>query len=180
MYLRNARIAIVASLTMALIGSGAAVFLNKPGTHDSVAVAADPPKPADRKPLPALKDVKPLQPEAGDDELRKLQKERYNAARDEYRFHTGERFEIADKHSALAEAADVLQRWLKSALDLAQGPNDQIAVLEQFLTEAKDMEDIIKTRVQAGINKKGEGEKTRYFRLDIEIQLLKAKRAVAK
>jgi hypothetical protein len=129
---------------------------------------------------PALLKAKPLEPAKGDDELRKLQKERYNAALKEVQL----RYEYvkAGKALALDVIADASRRLLDAELDLAEKPADRVAVYEKQLEFAKDVEKIIEARAAAGFRdfSAADVEQARYARLTAEVNLLRAKKDVPK
>jgi hypothetical protein len=129
---------------------------------------------------PALLAAKPLQEDPKDDELRKLLKARYNAvlaeARDEYAF---EEF-VKRRGPSQLDDPDGRYAWLKrfveAGLDLCDTPAEKVAILANYLEVAKELERLEKVRYEAGRSVVGSLERTRYERLDAEIQLLRARR----
>lgn len=117
----------------------------------------------------------PKFPAAGDDELRKLQIAKYNAA-----------FGVVSSVKAGYEAGNVSfdavliaqQRVLQAEFELSDKPADQIAALEGSLEAAKAIEAKVKSLYYAA-SQGGEADKyyrAKFMRLDAEIQLLRAKR----
>jgi hypothetical protein len=131
--------------------------------------------PAPEVELPALLKAKPLEPDAKDDELRKLQKARYNEAVTEtqYRYQAG-KANIDDGF------ADVSQRLLESGLELNERPADRVRLLEQYLEVAKEVERIGQARFDSGRVSGADFHRMRYFRIDAEIRLLRARREADK
>jgi hypothetical protein len=129
---------------------------------------------ADDDKLPAVLDNKPLEPAKGDDEERKLLKERYNAALRELqaRFHV---FEAG--MGALETLFDAAKRVLDSELELCLKPAERVGVREKYLELARAVEKIQQARFDAGRAGVADVEQARYLRLDAELQLLRAKKA---
>jgi hypothetical protein len=129
---------------------------------------------------PALLSAKPRPEAPGDDEPRKLLKARYNAAlaaaRDEYAF------EEFVKHRGPSQLDDPdgryawLKRFVDAGLDLCDTPAEKVAILANYLEVTKELERLEKVRYEAGRSGVGSFERTRYERLDAEIQLLRARR----
>ena len=111
-----------------------------------------------------------------DDELRKLQKARYDEASAglaELIVRSKDvRFSIGD----LVEA----QRVVLSGLDLYDQPKDQVAFLSQHVETLKLLENQIQDRIKGGVGQKLDLLRVRYNRLDAEIHLLRAKRQADK
>ena len=108
------------------------------------------------------------------DHLRKLLKERYNAA---LAAATVRFMEFLAGRSTLNEGLyRAARRLLDAEMDLSDKPADRIKVREKFLALAKDLEEIERGRHQAGRTSPAEYETARYFRLTAEVDLLKAKR----
>jgi hypothetical protein len=129
---------------------------------------------ADDEKLPGFLEGKPKTLEKGDDEVRKLLKERYNAALSEVQA----RYEqyLAGKYT-LDALYDAGGRLLKSELELCTKPAERVAVRQKYLEMTKDAEKVAAARFDAGRIDLAEMEFTRYQRLDAEIQLLKEKKA---
>jgi hypothetical protein len=120
----------------------------------------------------------PLKPTEGDDELRKLLKERYNAAlaaakgmRERYRTGIGGDPTLLQLHNAV-------QKVITAELDLSDKPIDQVTVLEKNLAIAKELEEVANESGKAGNLSRGEMETFRYYRIEAEAQLFKARRNV--
>jgi hypothetical protein len=128
----------------------------------------------DEDKLPAVLENKPLEPAKGDDEERKLLKERYNAALAELRARY-QRFEAGnDTLDALFDAA---RRVLDSELELCGKAAERVAVREKYLELAREVEKIQQARVDAGRAGAQDLEQARYLRIDAQLQLLRAKKA---
>ncbi len=69
-----------------------------------------------------------------------------------------------------------MQKWIAAELDLSDKPMDQIPVLERNLAIARELEQHANQLMKDGQMARYEVETFRYYRLDAEIQLLKAKR----
>ncbi len=129
-------------------------------------------------PAPSVLTAQPLKPEPGDDELRKLLKERYNAALAELQgwvaeFHAGNHRMPRD---ATTKAA---QRVLEARLELSSTPEDRIRIRQELVWCAWMYERVIRYHHHAGRIGIAELEKARYLRLDAQIKLLRAKREAA-
>jgi hypothetical protein len=146
-------------------------------------LAADPPKPPkdddDEVKLPALLKAKPLKPDPKDDELRKLLKERYNVALDEMNLQY-KLYEAGSPAATLDIVFESGERVVSARLELCDQPADKIPILVQLVEMRKEIEKIAKARFDAGRIAPQDFARARYFRLDAEIQLLRAKRAAEK
>ena len=115
----------------------------------------------------------PLVPAAGDDELRKLQVGRYNAALEMIKWHYKKyRNNLRDIHELYEQFASLSE----ARLDVCKTPAERIVALEPFLEIAKEAERnfAIVARVDEWSN--ADLERARYVRLGFEIALLKARR----
>src|SRR5262245_23170596 len=139
--------------------------------------------------LPAQPAAKPAPPagvtllkaEPGDDELRKLLKERYNAASREYAM-LDLRKDIDPLATLLEQMLACGRRRAEVALEIYPKPEDQVRTLQRLLDEAKKLEMVIENRFRAGGIAGAlpqQVEKARGARLDVEIMLVKAKRKAA-
>jgi hypothetical protein len=129
---------------------------------------------------PALYKIKPLSPK--DDELRKLQVERYHAAMAlvsaYYRqFMVGTA--TPGGGSPFGPLFEAEKLFMNSRLDLVEKPEEEIAVREDWVKATKKFEEIGKVYSDAG---KGILAllQARHERSDADIQLLKAKRKLQK
>jgi hypothetical protein len=123
---------------------------------------------------PAVLDAKPMEPTKGDDELHKLLKERYNAALEEVQVRYKQ---ILAGTSNLDELARAGRRLLHARLELCEKAPERVPVYEQQLELARMVEKIQKARHDAGQVSVADWDHARYERLDLEIQLLHAKKA---
>ena len=123
----------------------------------------------------AEKDI--LKPEANDDELRKLLKERYNVATREYAIYMS-RLDIDPLAHFQEQLFACCRRRAEVAQEIFAKPDDQIQILKKLLDEAKNLEMVFVKRNQgAGIGAvmPQDVERARGARLDVEIMLVKAK-----
>jgi hypothetical protein len=127
--------------------------------------------------LPALLKAKPLQEDPKDDELRKLLKARYNEAVAETSIVYVQYVRINGRLDSFIEAT---QRLLKAGLELHENPTEQVKLLNQYMELTKDAEKAAKLRNDSGQAHPSELPRARYYRLDAEIQLLRAKRQADK
>jgi hypothetical protein len=114
--------------------------------------------------------------EKGDDELRRLLKERYNEAASELQARYKEFIAGRGDLDSLYEANRSL---LESGLELTDKPEEKIALLAQRVGQAREIEQVNQGRYDAGRIPVQTLNRCRYLRLDAEIQLLRAKRALA-
>jgi len=132
----------------------------------------------DKKPVgkeekaPAFLKAEPLKIEAGDDELTKLLKERYNAAVAELQARNKA---LESGNGTVEDIFGAARKVLRSELALSDKPADRIAVREKYLELERAAERIATTRFQAGKLGDDDLAAVRYLRLDAEVQLLKAK-----
>jgi hypothetical protein len=120
---------------------------------------------------PPIKLGEPLRIEPRDDPLQKALKERYNEALAEAR----ERHQsLLAGRMALDQLFDVFQRYVFAGLEVAETPAAQVALLKQYVALAKNVEDIVAARLDAGSVTKADLHRARYVRHDAEVQLLRA------
>ena len=131
--------------------------------------AQQPAKQAEDMP-PALLEAKPLQPAAGDSKLQELLKERYNAALQELQddMKLVRQGRITEDFLFAAQ-----KRLLEAGLELKGRPADRIAALKDHLELARRIELETGLRLQAGTTPAAKVAQARYFRLDVEIRLLR-------
>jgi len=129
------------------------------------------------KKLPSILDAKPLKADAKDDELKKLLIARYNAAVEEMTV----RYALIQAGQADSNAAfESSQRLLLSGLELCDKPADRVTLLTQYLELTRAVEKVMDLQVQAGKGLRTDLSRALYYRIDAEIQLLKAKREAEK
>jgi hypothetical protein len=138
------------------------------------ATAADEPS---RLKLP-FEDAKEVTPGPNDDDLRKLQIERYNAVLREAQvrfrqYQTGQ----GVPYTLLSE---VVRRLIQAHRELAHTPAEEVAFLQQGVDFMKERERAAEEQFKAGQVSRADLDQARYFRLDAEIELLKAKRKLEK
>jgi hypothetical protein len=127
----------------------------------------------DKPKFPAVMRYEPLKAEVGDDELRRLLKERFNAALSELQARY---MEYTAGKASIEHLMEASRRLLDSQLELIDKPSDRVAAHEKHVEITKLVEENAKTRWDAGKIAEYELHYTRYVRIDAEIQLLKAKR----
>ena len=120
---------------------------------------------------------KAVKVEAGDDELRRLLKERYNAAVGELHDRTKE---FLAGRGTLEYLFDAHRRLTRAGLEVYEKPADRVALLQKNLDQAKEVEKVNQARFDAGRIASQDLHRSRYFRLDAEIELLRARRAAGK
>lgn len=116
----------------------------------------------------------PLVPAAGDDELLKLLKARYNSA------VTVAQVAVAGYTSGRGESASVwaaIQLLLAAELELTADPKEKVQIHERNVQLAQEIEEVLKARIAAKIVPSRDLPTATYNRLDAEVQLLRAKRA---
>jgi hypothetical protein len=144
------------------------------------ATAAARPVPAAQKddmPLPRILSAKPLEIKGGDGELRRLQKERYNAAVQEAQARWQEY--LAGRCDVDALSA-VSRRVLDAGAPLNDKAADRVAFFAQYAELARDMDRVARARHEAGKIPISQAAHARYMRLDAEIRLIQARREAAR
>ena len=140
------------------------------------ATAQQPAKQAEGKP-PVLLEAKPLQPAAGDSKLQGLLKERYNAALEELQ----EDMKLVQQGRIIVDFLfDAQKRLLEAGLELKGRPADRLVALQDHLELAKRIEFETEAQFQAGTTSSAKVARARYFRLDLEIRLLREREAAAR
>ncbi len=134
-------------------------------------LAAQPPGKIEPKPFV---EVKPLEADPKDDELHKLMKERRNAAASEMNTYL-ELFRAARGSPFGADLFGPLDRLVHSGLELSDKPADRVKILSEALDIAREMERLTRLGVDNGRTTTQDLHRVRYVRLDLEIQLLRAR-----
>jgi hypothetical protein len=135
------------------------------------------PKDDPPKPTKGILSYKPLKADPKDDELRKLQIERYNAALEELQALSQK---VVNGSKSPGSYFDAGKRVVESGLEIYDKPQDRITLLTDYVELAKDTEKVFKAQLEAGRMAADVYHQARYYRLDAEMQLLKAKRAAEK
>jgi hypothetical protein len=136
------------------------------------------PQPAQQEAkAPSLQDAKPLKEGAKDDELRKLQKARYNEALAEFQLVCDLYRFARVQDEPVVEAA---QRLVRAGLEVYDKPADKIALLTEYLKITTVAEQHAHAHFKSAKTNMVPVHKARYQRLDAEIQLLRAKRETEK
>lgn len=174
-----------ATLIMTLLGGTVSSGADKPASEKpkkSIEVAAPPKK--DGNPTAGAKSgILPagpaVTPEPGADELRQLRVERYNAA---LRGVQARNAEWEAGVSSVDAFYSQIKRLIDAELELFDDPQKQLAVRQKHL----EMATVVETRIQQLVNLGARGASqselasAQFLRLDVEIELLKAKREIAK
>jgi hypothetical protein len=139
-------------------------------------VPAQPPSEEEKLPaaLAELMKAKPLKPAPGDDDLRKLLKERYNTALEVLQYRVEEYNAGRRSSDYLADTARLI---LDVKLDLAERPADRVAVREQYVELTRWIEKYAEVRAKSPSGSPIDLLQARYLRLGAEVELLKEKRA---
>ena len=140
--------------------------------------------PAEAKPAVELDPViaKLLKEDPKDDELRKLMKARcvgLAAVRKQLEGRLG----AVTQEDFTAQITDLdltTQRYLQGCLELADAPEDRLAVLTRFVQSARDFEAKIEFRTSRGVGAPHLLTRAQCNRMDMEIQLLRAKKEIDK
>lgn len=129
-------------------------------------------KPVEEVKLPAFLKARPAQAADGDDALRKLYKERYNAA---LKVAAARYLEFLAGRGSMEQFHFACRLLLRTELEMADKPAEKLTVREKFLTLAKEIEAIEEQRFEAGRASVADKELARVNRLTAEIELLQAK-----
>lgn len=126
-------------------------------------------------PFSLLLEDKLWQASPGDDELKTLLKARYGAAVGEvnvlYQYWVIGNLASDRLHDA------ILNRLIPSRLALCATTAERVTVLERALQIARQVEDVAKRREEVGVGTRAELPLAQYQRIEIEIQLLRARQA---
>lgn len=123
---------------------------------------------------PSITRAQALKIPAGKNGLRKLLIQRYNEALAEVLFTYSQ---YKNSKVSVDALAPVGARLLKAGLELHDSVKDRIPFLEEVLDLANWAEKLSERRVRSIPDLAGELHRARQFRLDVEIELLKAKKA---
>ena len=124
--------------------------------------------------VPAALKREPLVPAAGDDELKKLLKARYNAALTLAQIGFARYAAGTPDSSSIWEANS---RLLVAGLELTDDPKEKVKMHELNVQLALEIEGHAKAMRDAGLTNPRNLSTATYHRLDAEVQLLRAKRA---
>jgi hypothetical protein len=123
--------------------------------------------------LPALLSAKPLPPVPGEDESRKLLREKRNeavaAARGSYEEFLKGRGDTDDVYRSC-------QRVVGAELELSATPAERVALLKQLVEAMTEVEKVLQSWRALRRVRDADVHRARYERLDAEIRLLRAKR----
>jgi hypothetical protein len=139
-------------------------------------LSAQPAGPKPQKKLPKLLTTKPLDITGEKDEMRRLVRQRYNAALEEVRG----RYQRLDQSFARAdELFDSFRRLLASGVAATDTGRELVDFLVEYADLARDAERRTQAFVRAGQANGVAASQARYMVLDAEIQLLRARRRLA-
>jgi hypothetical protein len=132
--------------------------------------------------VPAIITAKPLKEAPGDDELQKLLKGLYNerlalVAGEYWYYQTG-------RAGKVDELLDAARRLMRTGMELHDKSKDKIDLLTHFVELSNKVEMLLALRVGIGADKESkerflelERQKLRAFKLEMEIQMLRVKKA---
>jgi hypothetical protein len=124
--------------------------------------------------------LKPADAEPQDDELRKLLKARYNEALDELKERSDQLFLKGIELGGFAQVFDSANRFVRAGLELREKPAERVEILTQVLELARTAEKLAQSYFNANKLSSQDLHYARYSRLDIEIQLSRARRNAQK
>jgi len=124
--------------------------------------------------VPEVLPIKPVEIGQSEDELLRLLKKRYNAVaaelRDLYALYKGGR-------APLANVCQAIEKFAHAGSELAETPAARVSKLESARDAARAVETIAQEKELDGLEPRHALEHARACRLDIEIQLLRAREA---
>jgi hypothetical protein len=120
---------------------------------------------------------KAIEPGPKDDDLRKLQIEKYN--RTLLELPSFVELVLGGKKPP-ERFFDAAKRFVEAGLEVFDKPEDRIALLEDYVALTKEAEKVFQTQLQFNTVLLADVHMATYYRIDAEIQLLKAKRAAEK
>lgn len=110
-----------------------------------------------------------------DDDETRLLKERYNAALDEWESLSG-LAAIGQITAADVELQACLRRVVTAGMELHRGGKDRLQLLEECVRIAKVSQDSTEAAFGAGRISSQERHRARYYRLDVELALVREKK----
>jgi hypothetical protein len=158
---------------LAVAALGAAWFLSDPPRERLRAQTAGPKAP---KKQPKILSAKPLETDGERDEMRRLVRQRYNAALAEVR---GRYQQLDQSSTRMDELFDAFRRLLASGVAATDTGRELVDFLEQYVELTLDMQRRTQAHVRAGQSNNVAAAQARYMVLDAEIQLLRARRRLA-
>jgi hypothetical protein len=114
-----------------------------------------------------------LSPHEIDRDLRRLVEARYESAR---KLLAIEEHRLKEGGSSLTSVCEASRRVGDAALELTHNPEAQLAALTNHLAVARRLEESVNRAAENGAATSSDTELARYWRLDAEIALLRAKR----
>lgn len=125
----------------------------------------------DKEPDSELK-FPPAKPHRDDGELRRLQKERYNAALEILQL---EMLRVKAGQSQAQLLGEAVERVVVAGLDMEPGPKERLALLEEAVRVSKDVEQVAAAGFDAGRLLKADLLRARCDRLRTEIRVQREK-----
>lgn len=116
--------------------------------------------------------ARPLEPTAGESDLRRLLKARHNSAVRRLA-HDLECYN--EGRATIDKLLPAVRAWRDSGLELSDAPTDHIPFLEVYWELSRRIEDIAQEELREGNASEREVELARYARLEAQIQLCRAR-----
>ena len=159
-----------------LAALGAAWFVAAPRRERLSAQPAGQKSPKGQKKHPKLLTAKPLGVVGEKDELRRLMRQRYNAALEEVQ---GRYRQMRGGTARPDETFDAFRRLLASGVAATDTGRGLVEFLEEYVELTRDAEKTAQAFTRAGNMHQTVASQARYMVLDAEIQLLRARRRLA-
>jgi hypothetical protein len=109
----------------------------------------------------------------GDDELKRLMKQRFNTAVDELNLRLAT---FEGSNGGLKTVQEVASRVAQAGIELCEKPEEKTAIYSKNLQLMVMLEAMVDAKFLAGEGNAADIANAKYYRLDAEIQLLKFKR----
>ena len=133
-------------------------------------------KPAEKSPPdPRIMSFITLEIRDGDSELRRLLKQRYNAAGEELRARA---MLYGGGRTSLEDLAACVERFTKAGAELAESPVEKVKELELAHNAAQWIEAIVSEKFEHGVESVQAMKHVKVVRYDLEIQLYRARELV--
>ncbi|MFL5341746.1 MAG: RNA polymerase sigma factor, partial [Gemmataceae bacterium] len=144
MFLNKIKMMALIGCAFVILGIPAGWLAWMPATPSPVAAADPPAKPSAPAETPAalpakIRDLPAQKIEAGDSEFKRLKKERFNAARDQWIFLENRRNLDLDLPHTLGQMLSAHRSFADAAAQLTADPKQEMAMRELFLKAAKEL-----------------------------------------
>jgi len=126
--------------------------------------------------FPSLLKMEPAKEAPSDDDLKKLLKARYNEALADVR---GLLHFVELGRSSIEEVCARAERLVEVGLDMTENLFERAELLTKYLQTTRAIEEIARTKVEAGAASAVTHHRAKFHRLDAEVRLARAKRATA-